>query len=251
MKIKHLLFSLIFGCAFMSGTAVFALDTNEAVSVGLATDFEAYYGKSNSAAGNANSLDLTVAGGILNNLSYFVNASFSDASGENELNGVGLNLLWTVMETENMFAFDIMPFFAITSNEERSTSDGSMTYPNGKDMAFGADLEFNLTMLPIIQPYFQVGFTYAMFDEVAKGEDDYDWAVPMTLGFMHPVTNGVEFLLQFSSEAGKSRTWETTDRTLAAGLNIMYSENLEVITEAGWNYTGNEFLASVGLIYSI
>ena len=250
MRIKHLIFSLIFGCAMISGTA-FALDTTETVGVGLLTDFEAYYGKSYSAEGKGGSyLDLTAAGGITENFSYFLGTTFSNNGDASAVEGFGVMLLWTAMSND-AFAFDIMPSFSVDANKAAVTATGEMVYPEGKNYTFGVDFEFNYTAFAMLQPYLVIGFGYSMFDEVPAGEDDYDWAVPVALGVMNPVAEGVEFFLQFSTEAGKARKWETTARTLSAGLNVMYSEKLEVITEAGWDYTESQFYSSVGLIYAI
>lgn len=269
MKLKRVLAITVAVIAFGSGAA-FALDTNEAVSVGIVTDFEAYYSRGFSEEGNGgHNFDFTVAGGILENLSWFLGGSFThngDGQKESSFNNLGLNFLWTPLETKQ-FALDIMPNVGVEASKARTDgADTTISYPNGNIWTFGVDFEFNLTMMAVVQPYVQFGFNmahYAHPDGLAGGIDGADslmWNIPLALGIAMPVSDTVEFLVQFSAtvetewdEKGKSKVlgWGDMNRHLACGLNFMMTEHLEGLTEVGWEFTGNEFNMMAGLIYSL
>jgi hypothetical protein len=68
---------------------------------------------------------------------------------------------------------------------------------------------------------------------------------------MHPVSEGVEFLAQFSATPCKAGKWDTIDRNISAGINFMLTEKVEGITEAGWEMTAKEFSTSIGIIYAL
>lgn len=263
---KKLISALAFIIA--GATSAFALDTNEVVSVGVVTDFEAYYGKTFGQEGSeGNNLEFTMAGGILESLSWFLGASFihgNEAEPKNSFDSLGFNLLWTPLAMD-AFEFDIMPNVGIESTKERPAVDPKISYPNGDKWTFGVDFEFNLTALSLIQPYLQFGFdmnynAHPPKDSNDKAGDSLLWEIPLALGAVVPVTDTVEFLVQFSTgvktdwnDEGKAKVakWSEMDKTLGCGLNFMITERLEGLTEVGWNFGNTSFNFMGGVIYSI
>ena len=62
---------------------------------------------------------------------------------------------------------------------------------------------------------------------------------------------GVEFLLQAGWTPGKDIIWLESERIIGAGFNISATENLEIITEVGWEFNEKNFAFTVGLIYAL
>ncbi len=241
MKTKSMLAILATAISLM-GAPAFALDTTETFGVGALTDFEAYYGRSHSSEGRGNGLDLLTGGGITENFSYSVSGGFAEAADSAEISSIGMGLIWTVIGGES-FAADIMPYGNYTSQK----TSGEMSYPGFENYSVGADLELNFMFFKAFQPYFLAGYSY---DYDSNAEED-SWSAPLTLGFMHPVSEGVEFLAQFSATPCKAGKWDTIDRNISAGINFMLTEKVEGITEAGWEMTAKEFSTSIGIIYAL
>ena len=83
----------------------------------------------------------------------------------------------------------------------------------------------------------------------------------LVIGFVLPIKEGLEFLAQANwaptqdfdryRRNYKWRTWTGAERGIAIGLNIMATENLEVITEFGWEHEANQYTIAAGLIYAL
>jgi hypothetical protein len=241
MKTKSMLAILATAVSLM-GAPAFALDTTETFGVGVLTDFEAYYGRSHSSEGRGNSLNLLMGGGITENFSYSVSGGFAETSDSAEVSGLVMGLIWTVIGGDS-FAADIMPYGSYTSQK----TSGEMSYPGFESYSVGADLELNFMFFKAFQPYFLAGYCY----EYDSNTEDGKWSAPLTLGVLHPVSEGVEFLAQFSATPCRAGKWDTIDRSISAGVNFMLTEKVEVITEAGWEMTAKEFSTSIGVIYAL
>lgn len=220
----------------------FAVDTTECFSKGAFTDFEGYYSFSYGTGGMGHGWNFLVGGGFTDTFSYSLSFEIANAGSSIEVGGLGLGFIITVVEMDK-FAMDILPAFSFDAN----SSKGKLTYPNFEAFSGGADLEFNLMMIKAFQPFILAGFS-GSYD--AKTEED-SFEFPMAVGAMVPVKEGVEFLFQFGWTPTKDEVWNNVERTVAAGVNAGATENLEVITEIGWNFLSQELSLSLGLIYAL
>ncbi len=246
--------TVVFAAAF--GSVAFALDPVTPNTPGFLTDFEAYLSGENSSEGDlGRTLSLCTGGGFTESFSYLLTADITkfrdkdmaSAPGADDeftsIDEIGLSFIINPVKTED-FSLTFMP--GVFSCASRLS--GQMAYPEMKIWNFGGNMELCFTSFSAFQPFINAGY-YFLYDSTFEGENS--WEVPLTLGFVHPVTDTVDFLAAFTSAAGKGYSWETTDRYLAAGFNFMLTDNLECLTEAGWNYTGNGFVWSAGLLYSL
>ena len=235
MKRKHLLV-LAFFAAMTSN--LFALDITEPFSPGILTDFEGYYGRTFPKEGDQkNFSELIIGGGFTENFCYFF--SGSAASDFESVESVGLNFIWQFISTDN-FSGCIIPHAAFVADEEEKLT----AYYD-----LGADIELSLSALKIIQPYLGAGYSYT---KNRKESDDYTWTVPLYFGIMVPLgETGIEFFGQFTAEPCREGTWETITRYAAGGINYQITENLELITECGYEFTSKETQISAGLIFAL
>ncbi len=230
-------------CASMAASGpLHALDTTEGFSVGAFTDFETYasfgYGKEGPGYG----LEFLVGGGIAEKFSYYVTTGTSVLDKDVSIDMLGLGFIITPVELEK-FAFDILPSLSFDANRG---SEG-FSYPGFDAFTAGLTLEFNCMALPAFQPYLTAGFE-GSYDYLA--EDDFTYAFPLAIGAMLPVKDEFEFLMQFSWAPSNESVWMEADREIAVGANVMATEELEVITQAGYEFCAKNFAVTLGLIYA-
>ncbi|MCL1864316.1 MAG: hypothetical protein FWF73_00710 [Spirochaetes bacterium] len=217
---------------------LYALDITEPFSPGIVTDFEGYYGRTFPKEGDQkNFSELIVGGGFTENFSYFF--SGSAASDFKSVESVGLNLIWQFISTEG-FTSCLIPHAAfIADDDEKLTAYYDL----------GVDIELHLSALEVIHPYLGAGYSYT---QNRKESNDYMWTIPLYFGIMIPVgKTGIEIFGQFTAEPCKEGTWDTITRYAAGGINYQIIENLELITEAGYEFTNKETQISVGLVFAL
>jgi hypothetical protein len=223
--------------------SAWALDTTECFSVGAITDFELYGNMNFPEDSREKGIDLLAGGGILPGFSWYVTASAASAGREREIAAPGLGLIWTVLESES-FAMDILPGFALDPHR----TENRTTYCDGRAFTYGVNLEFNLMALKAFQPYIQTGIETSY---IKDSDDKYACACPLALGVMMPVAEKAQLLFQFTWKPTDADRWKNEEREAAAGLNIMILENLELITEAGYELSEEAAGVSLGLIYAL
>ena len=239
MKHKHFLALLLFTALFAAvPNNLSALDITEPFSTGILTNFEGYYGRTFPKDGDQkNFSEFIIGGGFTENFSYFF--SGSAASDFKSVESVGLNFIWQFISTEN-FAICLISHAAFIADEDEKLT----AYYD-----LGADIELHLSALKVIQPYLGIGYSYTQNREES---DDYLWTIPLYLGIMIPIgESGIEIFGQFTAEPCKSGTWDTITRYAAVGINYQIAENLELIAEAGYEFTDKETRISVGLVFGL
>jgi len=113
----------------------------------------------------------------------------------------------------------------------------------------GANIQLHLSALRVIQPYMEAGYSYT---QSRKEPDDHSWAIPLHFGIMVPVgETGIELFGQFAVEPCKHGTWDSIERYAAGGINYQIIENLELITEGGYEFTNRDALISAGFIFAL
>ena len=235
MKRKHFLALLLF--AAITGN-LYALEITEPFSPGIITDIEGYYGRTFPKEGaQKNFSEFIIGGGFTENFSYFF--SGSAASDFKSVESVGLNFIWQFISTEN-FTSCLIPHAAfIADKDEKLTAYYDL----------GADIELHLSALKIIHPYLGSGYSYT---QNRKESDDYLWTIPMYFGIMIPVgESGIEIFVQFTAEPCKDGTWNTITRYAAGGINYQITDNLELITEARYEFADKETRISAGLVFGL
>ncbi|HOO70244.1 MAG TPA: hypothetical protein PK926_00675 [Spirochaetota bacterium] len=232
----------LFLASIMITPAVWAVDTTETFSVGAFTDYEAYaslgYGKDGTSYG----LEFLVGGGITERFSYYVTTGASALDKDISIDFIGLGFIITPVEIEK-FAFDIIPGIAFDANR----GGESFAYPGFDAFTAGITLEFNCMALAGFQPYLLAGFE-GSYDYLA--DDDFTYAFPISVGALFPVKDKVEFLMQFSWSPNDSSAWMEAEREVAAGVNVMATEELEVISQVGFEFYAKNFNTTLGLIYA-
>jgi len=235
MKRKYFFVLALF--ASITGS-LYALDITEPYSKGILTEFEGYCGRTFPKDGNQkNFSEFIVGGGFTESLSYFF--SGSAASDFKSLESAGFNFIWQFIATDG-FTSCLIPHAAFIADEDKKLT----AY-----CGLGADIEVHLFVLKVIQPYFGAGYSYT---QNRKDADDYFWTAPLFFGIMVPVgETGIELFGQFTAEPCKYGTWDTIARYATAGINCQITENLELITEAGYEFTNREIQISAGLIFAL
>ncbi len=235
----------------MGTTTLFALDTTECFTPGILTDYEAYYGYSWDDDIKTTSGEFLIGGGIAETFSYFATTDIEheNPQGESKIRtygGFGFGLIWTPIQMENTLEIDLMPEFSLAPNNV--SDNGKSITPNFKGYSYGASIEVNITSFSMFQPYFAGGFINyrntteldnveyddPVLTELMKSEEfaDDPYEIPLTIGFMMPVKDGVEFLAQLDWSLNEdTKKWKETDRSAAIGLNVMLIDNLELILE--------------------
>ncbi len=259
---------IIMTAVFVSAPgAVYSLDTVESFPVGAVTDIEAYYGYDWDDTSSGHSLEFLLGGGLTETLSYLVAGGYARMEDDSMddpftvLGGLGLGLIWTVIDNPDSIALDILPGLTFEPNDVND--DFTSVKPNFKGYSYGAAVELNIMSLKSVQPYIVAGYTaYSKTTEV--GEDEYEddpYEIPLTFGIMVPVKEGMEVLAALDWTLNEeTKAWAETDRGLALGLNVGLAENLELITELGMSFAvedseGNEISSAgygigIGAIYA-
>jgi len=239
----------VFFSFFLMGSVIFsqmsnlyALDTTEPYSRGFLTEFEIYSSLGYGVESKAGSTNFIVGGGILDSLSYCFTGEVGYSDSGFEISSVGIGFIYNAI-TMKQFALDFMPVFNFSGNK----IDGKVSYPNGKLISYGLDLEFNLTLLKFFQPYLLVGFSGSNDFET----NSFSWEVPIVLGTMFPLQKGVDFFFQLGWTISNEAIWNNAERTIALGLNVKATDRLEFTTEIGYNFTDKETSVSLGLIYAL
>jgi hypothetical protein len=221
---------------------LFALDTVETAAVGPLTDFEAYCTNGFAKGGNSHGLDVLIGGGFTESLSYNVSSGFYRQDSQNEIPSIGLGLIWTPYKNDRI-ALDLMPSLSADS----SKTSGKTIYPGFKVYTAGLDAEINITISKFIQPYIHAGFHYSKdFSEKVS-----IWEAPFALGIDFLVNEGTEILIEGDWTHAKGATWKESERYIAVGFNKKLIENLELITEAGREFSNKEYIVMLGLIYAL
>jgi len=239
-SIRLFFFGIIF-FAFIQAPA-WAVDTTEGFSVGAFTDFEAYASLGYANGGPSYGLEFLVGGGIVEKFSYYITTGASALDKDVSVDFLGLGFIITPVELEK-FAFDIMPSISFDANRG---SEG-FSYPGFDAFTAGLSLEFNCMAIAAFQPYLLMGFE-GSYDYLA--EDDFSYAFPLAVGAMLPVKDKIEVLMQLSWSPNNESVWMDADREVAVGVNAMATEELEVISQVGYNFLDKNFGVTLGLIYA-
>ena len=205
-KISYFLFFWIFYVP-----AIYAVDTTEDFEIGPITNFESYYKAGFGESGFGQELEFVIGGGFVKSFSYNIATGVSHKDKMTEITGVSLGLFWNVVTIEN-FAFDIMPGFSFDPNK----TSKKIMYPDFNAFTGNVDLEFNITPLTKFQPFVLAGFAYSYNHKSGnKG-----WEIPLALGGLVPIKEGIDFLFQFGWTPTQDATWFETERSISVGMNI-------------------------------
>jgi len=237
IKSIKILFFLLFVFIITSLKPASALDTTESFSPGILTEFEGYYICDWEYETINRSEEFLLGGGITEKFSYYVTFAFGQEDEEHSstiktIGGIGLGLVWTAVEINKNFAIDLLPFFSFESN--KISDDQKTVKPNFKGFSYGGSIEFNCMMLEIIQPYFLAGYTN--YHNSSQGSDNnyYDdpFEFPLSAGILFKIKEGVDVLAQLDwTPSEDNKKWVETNRSVVIGLNVMLSENLEIILD--------------------
>lgn len=242
LKIKLFFAAFIMSMAIFVVTPVFAVDTVEPFTVGAFTDFEGYYSFNYGIGGQNHGLEFLAGGGMTDKASYFLTFGMTNIGSTIQIDGVGFGFIWNFVEIEK-FSMDLIPAFTFAANRQKN----KLVYPGFDAFTFSANFEFNFTFIKAFQPYLLAGFE-GTYDDKSK---EFDFVFPLSLGAMIFVKEDVEFFMQLGWSPAKENVWGGSERTVSSGLNIRATQNLEIITEIGWNFNAEELAMSVGLIYAI
>lgn len=223
-------------------SSILALNTTETYAVGPFTNFESYFTLNFSPVGKNYSWEFLTGGGFVQNCSYFVSTSIAFDSSSSEITYVDLGIIGTVIDIEK-FSMDLIPVFAI----DASNTSGELSYPDFKAFTGSLNLEFNLTMLRVFQPFITAGYN-ASYNDKSKY---FSWQIPLAIGAVVPLKEGIEFLFEFGWMPTTENPRKGFEKTIAAGLNGMITKNLEIINELKWEAESRQLSILVGLIYGI
>jgi len=218
------------------------LDTTESFSRGAITEFEGYYRMDAAAEGRSHVFDLLAGGGFTDTFSYLFTTAIAMTGSSTEIAGLCLGFIWTVVDYDS-FAFDVLPYGSMNACCRR----GHIAYPGMKSWSFGTDFEINLKFISSPRPYFRGGYRGTWHSEL----NHLTWEIPLTTGIMVPVSRKDEFFLQAGWVPGEESVWYNSERSLAAGLNIVTGRNLELITELSWEFNARNLSLGIGLIYAL
>lgn len=236
MNLKKI-FTLSCISLFIFVSHIYALDTTECFTPGIATDFEAYYSYGWNKDGKAHGFDFLIGGGFTETLSYYIAGAFSKDvpdSGDSFTNigGFGTGLFWTPYEKGKFISIDILPLLFFEPNDV--ADDGKSAKPDFNGMSFGCAVEINFMMIEKFQPYLVIGYT-GYRNDVETAPDEFESSCdeyPIAAGFMIPAAEGKEILGQIDwCISEDTKKWAECERSLSLGVNVMLNDNLELITE--------------------
>ncbi len=269
ITMKEKLFAIMAACTLcllMTSTS-YSIDTTETFAPGAVTDYEGYYAYGWDDSNSAHGLEFLIGGGFTETFSYLVTFGYAQETPDegdsvSVYGGLGLGLIWTVIDNENALALDILP--ALTFEPNDVNDEGTSVKPNFQGLSYGAAVELNIMYSSVIQPYIIAGYT-GYKDTAEVGDDEYEddpYDLPLKLGIMVPLGEGMELLAQLDWTLNEdTKAWVETDRSISLGFNMMLTDNLELITEIGMGLkvedeNGNEAAPAntglgIGAIYAL
>jgi hypothetical protein len=67
---------------------------------------------------------------------------------------------------------------------------------------------------------------------------------------MLPVKDKIEFFFQLGWAPAKDAVWKGTDREIALGVNGMATEELEIVSQVGFEFNEKNLSFMLGMIYA-
>ncbi|MCP4137876.1 MAG: hypothetical protein GY754_43340 [bacterium] len=231
LTIELILFAIL-----LTSSNIFALDTTECFDVGIVTDLEGYYNFSRNKDEQSHSTQIVVGGGPHERLSYTLSTDFSrsepdEGEATTSVGAIGAGLTWTVIKT-NPIEIDLLPHFTYDSRN------------NFKAWTLGGDMEINFILFKSVQPFIVAGFANS-YDDANK------WSVPVSAGFMIPAGDRYELFAQYSLTPEQGGKFSTLEKQAAIGFNASVTDSLEIISEAGYEFSASDLSLGFGLIYSL